>query len=67
MSPRTGRPKIENPKNARLEVRLTQEELQMLEECAKELGKNKSEVILKGIEIVHHLIERKKGTNGDVK
>lgn len=30
MSPRTGRPKIDNPKNVRFEIRLTQDESERL-------------------------------------
>ena len=49
MSP-AGRPKSENPKNVRLEIRLTKTESQLLEECSREL---KTDVIVKGIEIIH--------------
>ena len=37
MSPRTGRPPTQNPKNIRLEIRLTQEQADLLNECAKAL------------------------------
>ena len=52
MSP-AGRPKSENPKNVRLEIRLTKTESQLLEECSRELKTTKADVIVKGIEIIH--------------
>lgn len=52
MSP-AGRPKSENPRNVRLEIRLTKTESQLLEECARELNTTKTDVIVKGIEIIH--------------
>lgn len=59
MSPRTGRPKSDNPKNVRLEIRLTQEQAQSLDECAKILGTNRTDVINKGIELLKAKIEEK--------
>ena len=41
MSPRTGRPKSDNPRNKSLNVRLTQDELDLLQECAEKLNKTK--------------------------
>ena len=35
MSPKMGQKLTDNPRNVRLEVRLTQEENALLEECAK--------------------------------
>lgn len=58
MSP-AGRPKIDNPKNVRLEIRLTQEENNVLTECAKRLGVTKTEVINKGILLVKKELEKK--------
>ena len=52
MSP-AGRPKSENPKNVRLEIRLTKTESQLLEECSRELKTTNTDVIVKGIEIIH--------------
>lgn len=59
MSPRTGRPKSDNPKNVRLEIRLTQEQAQSLDECAKILETNRTDVINKGIELLKAKIEEK--------
>lgn len=52
VSPKTGRPPIENPKNVRMEIRLTKAQADMLEECAKKLNTTRTNVILKGIELV---------------
>lgn len=49
MSPRTGRP-TDNPKKVRLEIRLTQEQSDMLTKCAKDKNLTKTDVIVKGIE-----------------
>lgn len=59
MSPRTGRPKSDNPKNVRLEIRLTQEQSNSLDECAKILGTNRTDAIIKGIELLREQIKQK--------
>ena len=46
---KTGRPKTENPRNKRLEIRLTEEELQKINNCSKILGKTRTDTILEGI------------------
>ena len=51
MSPRTGRP-TSNKKTERLEIRLTPEEAQDLQECADLLNVSKTEVINKGVQLV---------------
>lgn len=51
MSPRTGRP-TDNPKNARLELRLSDEDVWKLNFCCKTLGLTKAEVIRRGIDRV---------------
>lgn len=59
MSPRTGRP-TNNPKNVRLEIRLTEDEADLLEECAEQLQTTKTNVINQGIRLVKEkLIEKK--------
>ena len=49
MSPRSGRPKIENPKKKSLTLRLSEKEAQEIKECAEKLGISRTEAILKGI------------------
>lgn len=51
MSPRTGRP-TSTKKTERLEIRLTPEEAQDLQECADRLNVSKTEVINKGVQLV---------------
>ncbi len=58
MSP-AGRPKINNPKNVRLEIRLTQNESELLEECADKLNATKTQVINKGINLVKKELDKK--------
>lgn len=47
-----GQKLTDNPRNVRLEVRLTQGESKMLTETAERMGATKTEVIVKGIEAV---------------
>ena len=51
MSPRTGRP-TDNKKTERIEIRMTPDEAQLLEDCAKRLQMSRTEVIMKGIQLV---------------
>ena len=44
MSPRTGRPKSENPKSRQFRMRLTEEEFSNLEQVAKQKSMTKTEV-----------------------
>lgn len=52
MCPKTGRPKSDNPKNIRLEIRLDKETNDMLERCSERLKLTKTDVIKKGIALV---------------
>jgi predicted DNA-binding protein len=53
LSPRTGRPPSEDPKKNQYRIRLTDEDLQMLEYCCEATGLSKAEVIRKGIRKVY--------------
>lgn len=57
MSPRTGRP-TDNPKTERLEIRLTKQQAQDIEECAELLKINRTEAIIKGIELLKTKIKK---------
>ncbi len=59
MSPRTGRPKSDNPKNVRLEIRLTQHDAERLQKCADALNITRTDVILKGIDLVEAELNKK--------
>ena len=52
MSPRTGRP-TNNPKEKVLPVRLSKEDLEMLDYCIEKTGKSKAEIIRNGIKEVY--------------
>lgn len=54
MTPRTGRPKIENPRNAKVDTRLSKEEVEKLNYCCEVLGLTKAEVVRKGIEKLYN-------------
>lgn len=58
MSPKTGRPKIENPKDTMLRVRLDDVYCEKLDKCAKSLNLSKSEVVRKGIDLVEQSIKK---------
>jgi len=53
MSPRTGRPKIDNPKSEQIKIRATKEDKALLEECCIRLNQTQYEVIMNGIEKVY--------------
>lgn len=53
MSPRTGRPKSDNPKDVRIGVRLDSETIRKLDEVAAIKMENRSQVIRRGIELVY--------------
>lgn len=59
MSPKIGQKLTDNPRNVRLEIRLTQGESEILAECAQKMGETKTEVIKKGIELVKQELEKK--------
>ncbi len=50
MSPRTGRPKVENPMNDRIYVRVTREEKEKIMKFSSESGYSILELIRFGIE-----------------
>lgn len=57
MSPKSGRPKVENPKDTMLRVRLDEEILRKLDKCAESLNMSKSEIVRKGIDLVEQSIK----------
>ena len=60
MPPTKGRPPIENPKNIRLEIRLTKEQAETLSECANRLQVSRTDVINKGVAMVKAELDKKK-------
>lgn len=57
MSPRTGRP-TDNPKDKMLPVRLSKEDIEMLQYCVDLTGKTKAEIIREGIREVYAKIKK---------
>lgn len=53
MSPRTGRPKAENPKSERVAARLDSETVKKLDELVEQKQSTRSEIIREGIERVY--------------
>ena len=52
MSPRTGRPPVENPKNLLIKVRADRALMDDLDHCCKALNKTRSDIIRLGIQKV---------------
>lgn len=59
MSPRTGRPPSDNPKRNNTRIRMSDNEIEMLEYCCKITGLSKADVIRKGIKTVYEQTKEK--------
>ena len=60
MSPRTGRPpKLGESKNVSLQLRITDKTSQKLKECSEKLQISRTEVIEKGIDLIHERLQKK--------
>lgn len=57
MSPRTGRPTTD-PKNHETRIRMTDEDVRILEFCASKTGMTKTEVIRQGIREVYAKLQQ---------
>ena len=53
MSPKTGRPPKENPKDTRIQIRLDKEDIVKLDKCVERDKSSRSEVIRKGIHRIY--------------
>jgi hypothetical protein len=49
----------DNPRNVRLEIRLTKEENDVLSECAKKLCATRTDVVIRGIKMVRESLDEK--------
>lgn len=58
MSPRTGRPKSENARNKSLNIRLRQEELDLIQECADLLKQSRTDTIIESIRRLKKELEK---------
>lgn len=57
MSPRTGRP-TDNPKKHETRIRMSDEDIEVLEYCCKITGMSKADVIRQGIREVYAKIQK---------
>lgn len=61
MSPRTGRPvKGTSKRDKSLQLRMSAEELALLDECSQQLSISRTDVINKGIQLVKAELDKKK-------
>ena len=58
MSPKTGRPSVENPKNVKMNIRISEQTAEMLKECAETMKIPRVSVIEKGIELVREQLKK---------
>lgn len=54
-----GRPKIDNPKNKEIKIRISQADINKLEICSISLNTTKSEIIRNGIDKIYQELENK--------
>lgn len=60
MSPRTGRPiKGTSKRDKSLQLRMSSEELELLDECSKRLEMTRTDVVNKGIKLVKKELDKK--------
>ncbi len=60
MSPRTGRPpKMGKSKTVSLQLRITQDTADKLQECANVLAVSRTEVIEQGVDLIHKKMKGK--------
>ena len=59
MSPRTGRPiKGTSKRDKSLQIRMSVEELKLLDECAKQLNETRTDVVNRGIQLVKKELDK---------
>lgn len=58
MSP-AGRPPKENPRNVNLNIRLTKDEAEKIQNCAERLNLTRTDTIMKGIDMVKKELDKK--------
>lgn len=59
MSPRTDRPKSENPKDIQLKIRADEQTMRDLKYCCEKLNKTRSDIIRLGIQKIKAEVESK--------
>ncbi len=58
MGPKPGQKLTDNPKDFLLQVRIDQETKKDLDQCAEELGLNRSKIVRMGIQMVKESIKK---------
>lgn len=58
MSPRTGRPPSKDPKKHETRIRMSDEDVEILEYCCRITGKSKADIIREGIREVYAKIKK---------
>lgn len=58
MSPRTGRPPSKNPKKHETRIRMSDEDIEILEYCCKMTRMSKADIIRQGIREVYSKIKK---------
>lgn len=58
MAPRTGRP-TDNPKRHETRIRMSDEDVELLNYCCKVTGRTKADIIRMGIRKVYNELEKK--------
>lgn len=58
MQAKIGRPKSKNPRNKRLEIKLTEKELEKINKCSSILNKTRTDTILLGISKIEEEIKK---------
>lgn len=58
MSPRTGRPPKDNPRNVNLNLRLTDQEAKDIQECADILKISRTDAIMRGIQLLKEAVKK---------
>ena len=58
MSPRTGRPPKQNPRNINLNIRLTKNEAYDIQKCAELLNITRTDAIIRGIQLLKAEIKK---------
>ena len=51
-----GRPRKSDPRNKRFEIRMTQEQEELLAECSEKAGITRTDVIIRGIELFRNTL-----------
>lgn len=59
MSPRTGRPPSDNPKNIKIGLRINQTTADLWQECADRMNLSRTQVLERGLELIKAELDKK--------